>query len=192
MNRAKKNAGFTLAELIVAMALLAILSGMVWSFFDFASRQVSLRGKRAAEFDDATALLESIATNVRDSRGTLLLDESRWVFLNARNDTSAYEFSGGVLKYNRLVLRCGGKSPASFSFTCAGNDSLLDRNADGEVGYRELDQNGNGRIDGPETGDIAWVTASLTLPSASHKAFSIVAAMKNNVRYDIEATGKYF
>lgn len=70
-----------------------------------------------------------------------------------------------------------------FSFICAGNDSALDVNADGEISFEDLDRNGNGRIDGPETQDIAWIKASVALQGDPEKTFETVEEVKNFLEY---------
>jgi hypothetical protein len=173
-------AGFTLAEAVVALSLLTIVAGMVWSFYLFAHKQVTLRETRAFEFDNTLSLLEAVAKNVRLSRATIFLNESQWVFISERGDTASYVFSDSGLRFNRVILTAGGRPFAPFSFDCMGNDSLLDVNADGVVDFHELDLDGDGTITGKEAESIAWIRASVTPRQGGDDMLYIVEAVKNN------------
>jgi type II secretory pathway pseudopilin PulG len=185
-------AGFTLAEALVALSLLSIITGMCYSFYLFAHKQVAIRESRVFEFDNAASLLESIATNVRESRATIFIDPTQWIFLTRNGDTASYRFADGKLQFNNVALTVGGKPLAGFSFDCFGNDSLLDANNDGKVDVRELDLNSDGVIDGRETANIAWIRAALTLHASADDTLSMIEAVKNNCEYDEGEYQKYF
>jgi prepilin-type N-terminal cleavage/methylation domain-containing protein len=191
MKRPPGNRGFTLAEAVVALSLLSIIAGMVYSFYSFAHKQVVVREGRAMEFDNALVLLESVVKNVRGSRGTLSIDRTQWVFITRGGDTAAYVFENGKLRFNSLELTLAGKPPGAFSFDCSGSDSLLDGNNDHDVSFNELDLNGDGKIDGSETAGIAVITAALcTRPGGD--TLAAVEAVKNNLEYDGEGAATYF
>jgi type II secretory pathway pseudopilin PulG len=184
--------GFTLAEALIAMALMSIITGMAFSFYSFTHKQVTLRESKAFEFDNAVALLDAISTNIRQSKGTILLDAQRWVFITERGDTASYTVTDGALKFKNLELTVGGKPIAGLSFTALGNDSLLDINNDREVEFSELDLNSDGRIDGPETENIALIKVSLSLHKDSDDSLSTVEAVKNNLEYTDGQYQTYF
>ena len=184
--------GFTLIEALMALSLLSIISGMAYSFYLFAHKQVLVRERKAFEFDNAIALLESIGKNIRKSQATIALDETQWVFIKPGGDTASYFFSDTAVTYNRVPLTLGGMPIQGFSFICSGNDSLLDMNGDGEIGFSELDRDGNGRIEGFETQSIAWITATLDLAADGEKSLEIVEEVKNNHLYDEGGLEKYF
>ena len=184
--------GFTLAEALIAMALMSIITGMAYSFYLFAHKQVTLRERKAFEFDNAVALLESITTNVRESRGTLLLDATRWIFLTQRGDTASYVVADGRLKFKTLELTLGGKPVAGLSFTALGNDSLLDINGDHEVGFSELDLNSDGKLDGREIENVAWIRVALSVRGGTDDSLAAVEAVKNNLEYARRRAGNVF
>jgi prepilin-type N-terminal cleavage/methylation domain-containing protein len=185
-------AGFTLAELLVAMSLLAVITGMAWSFYNFAHKQVIVREGKMFEFDNACALLESIAKNVRQSRATLSLDASQWIFLTQRGDTASYVFSDGELRFGNLVITLGGKPPANVSFTCFGSDTLLDMDGDHEVSFRELDLNSDGRIDGLEVQNMSGIRAALSVKAGVFETLATEETAKNNLQYDETGYQTYF
>jgi hypothetical protein len=168
------------------------ISGMAYSFYLFAYKQVLVRERKAFAFDDAVLLLESIAKNIRQSRATVMLDETRWVFLKPNGDTASYSYSDGALLYNKLSLMVGGKPIPGFSLTCGGNDSLLDINGDNEVGFNELDSDGDNRISGSETQSIAWIKATLSLTVEPDKSLETVERVKNNLNGDEGGFETYF
>ena len=176
--------GFTLIEAVVALSLLSILTGMAYSFYTFAHKQVLLRENRAFEFDNAFAFLQAVAANIRQHRMTLQLDGSHWVFIAKNGDTASYVVIGDTLKFNAVPVVIAGKPGAHFSFTCAGSDTALDANGDGEVGFEELDENRDGRINGPETQNIAWIKAAVSLRGNPEKTFETVEEVKNFLEYD--------
>jgi prepilin-type N-terminal cleavage/methylation domain-containing protein len=176
-------AGFTLVELFVAMSLLSIIAGMAYSFFLFANRQTLGRERAALKFDNALLLLESITANVGACRGTVSLEAGRWVFIKQSGDTASYQFTDDTVRYNRLPLTIGGKRIAGLSFTGLGNDSLLDINGDHEVDFSELDLNGNNRIEGRETENLAWIRVALCLNAEAGDSLCAVEAVKNNLEY---------
>jgi prepilin-type N-terminal cleavage/methylation domain-containing protein len=184
--------GFTLIEALMALSLLSIISGMAYSFYLFANKQVLARERKAFEFDNAIAILESIGKNIRKSRATILLDETQWIFIKPGGDTASYFFSDTAVTYNRVPLTLGGMPIRGFSFTCSGNDSLLDMNGDQEVGFSELDRDGNGRIEGFEAQSIAWIKATLDLKADGEKTLEIVEEAKNNHLYDESGLETYF
>jgi prepilin-type N-terminal cleavage/methylation domain-containing protein len=191
-SRRAASIGFTLAELLVALSLLAIITGMAWSFYLFVHKQVVTREGKAFEFDNAYVLLESVAKNVRQSRATLVLDESKWVFVTPRGDTASYVFSDGELRFGTLALTLGGRAPAGFSFTCFGNDTLLDLDGDRTVSFNELDLNGDGRIEGPETQNVKVIRAELGAKEGMEETLAIVETVKNNLSYDEAGYQTYF
>jgi prepilin-type N-terminal cleavage/methylation domain-containing protein len=184
--------GFTLIEALMALSLLSIISGMAYSFYLFANKQVLARERKAFEFDNAIAILESIGKNIRKSRATILLDETQWIFIKPGGDTASYFFSDTAVTYNRVPLTLGGMPIRGFSFTCSGNDSLLDMNGDQEVGFSELDRDGNGRIEEFEAQSIAWIKATLDLKADGEKTLEIVEEAKNNHLYDESGLETYF
>jgi prepilin-type N-terminal cleavage/methylation domain-containing protein len=173
-------AGFTLVESVMALSLLAIISGMAYSFYLFAHKQVLIRERKAFEFESAITLIESIAKNIRMSRATVLLDETQWVFIKPRGDTASYFLKDNALWYNSLMLTPGDHPLKSFSFDCRGSDSLLDIDADKTVSFRELDLDGSGAIDGAETHAIAWIEATLVLKKDPEQSLSVVESVKNS------------
>ena len=186
MNRSRRpgTGGFTLIEAVVALSLLSILTGMAYAFYTFAHKQVLLRENRAFEFDNAFAFLQAVAANIRQNRKTLLLDERQWMFIAQNGDTASYVFSGDTMKFNAVPIVIAGKPADGFSFSCAGSDTALDANADGEVSFEELDGNHDGRIDGPETQNITWIKAAVSLRGNPAKTFETVEEVKNFLEYD--------
>lgn len=185
-------AGFTLAEALVALSLLSIITGMCYSFYLFAHKQITLRENKVFEFDNAASLLESVAANVRESRTTLFVDAERWIFLTRNGDTASYRFADGKLLFNKVALTFGGKPLAAFSFDCFGNDSLLDADNDGKVDFKELDFNSDGAIEGRETENIVWIKASIDIRAGADDTLSMIEAVKNNCEYDEGESQKYF
>lgn len=192
MNQRPRPNGFTLIEVLVALSLLSIVSGMAYSFYLFAHKQVVVREKKAFEFDSALMLLESVAKNVRECKATLLLEESNWVFLTGNGDTASYKFDDDTLKFNSLVLTLGGKPVPKFSFSGFGNDSLLDVNGDGEVDLNELDADGDDKLTGTELEKLAWIRCSLSLKPESNETISTLESVKNNLAGDEEGFQTYF
>jgi prepilin-type N-terminal cleavage/methylation domain-containing protein len=185
-------AGFTLVELFVAMALFAIIAGMAYSFFLFANRETSSRERASFKFDNSLSLLESITANIRDCRGTVSLAPERWVFIKRNGDTATYQFVDDTLRYRSLALTVGGKPVLGFAFTALGNDSLLDVNGDHEVTMNELDLNGNNRIDGFETENIAWIRVALKCKADAPDSLVAVEAVKNNLECSEGESQTYF
>jgi prepilin-type N-terminal cleavage/methylation domain-containing protein len=177
-------AGFTLIEAIVALSLLSILTGMAYSFYTFTHKQVVVRENRAFEADNTFAFLQAIAANIRQNRMTLQLDESHWVFIAKNGDTASYGVSGDTLKFNAVPIVIAGKPGAHFSFTCAGSDTTLDANGDGEISFEEIDENRDGKVDGPESQNITWIKAVVTLRGNPEKTFETVEEVKNILEYD--------
>ncbi|MBN1128441.1 MAG: prepilin-type N-terminal cleavage/methylation domain-containing protein [Chitinispirillaceae bacterium] len=188
----RNHTGFTLVEAIMALSLLSLIGGMAYSFYQFAHKQVFLREQKAFVFDEAMLILESVAKNVRQSRATIMLDEGQWVFLKPGGDTARYVFTDGILRYNTLPLMAGGRLIPGFSFSCSGNDSLLDSNGDQTVDFNELDQDGNNRITGSETGSIVWIKASIVLSEDRSRAFETIEAVKNHLNSDGDMVETYF
>jgi prepilin-type N-terminal cleavage/methylation domain-containing protein len=184
--------GFTLIEMLMALSLLSIITGMTYSFYLFAHKQVMVRERKAFEFDNAVSLLKSIGKNIRKSQATIMLDETQWIFLKPGGDTATYFFSDSAVTYNRVPLTLGGRPIQGFSFTCGGNDSLLDMNGDHEVGFSELDRDGNGRIEAFEAQSITWIKATLVLNAETEKSLEIVETAKNNHLYDEGGFETYF
>ena len=184
--------GFTLIEALMALSLLSIITGMAYSFYLFSHKQVLVRERKAFEFDNAIVLLESIGKNIRKSQTTILLDETQWVFIKPGGDTASYFFSDSAVIYNRVPLTLGGRPIQGFSFTCGGSDSLLDSNGDREVGFDELDRDGNGRIEALEAQSITWINATLVWNAEKEKSLEIVEAAKNNHMYDEGGFETYF
>jgi prepilin-type N-terminal cleavage/methylation domain-containing protein len=191
-HRSNAGAGFTLIEMVMALSLLSIISGMAYSFYLFADKQVLVREQKALEFDNAIALLESVGKNIRKSQTTIMLDETQWVFIKPGGDTASYFFSDTAVTYNRVPLTLGGRPIRGFSFGCSGTDSLLDMNGDHEVGFSELDRDGNGRIESFEAGSIGWIKATLDLKADGEKSLEIVEEAKNNHLYDEGGLETYF
>lgn len=183
-HRRPLSGGFTLIEALVALSLLSILTGMAYAFYTFVHKQVLVRENKAFEFDDTFALMQAVSANIRQCRATLLLDQSQWVFISKNGDTASYVFSGDSLKFNAIPITISGKPVAGFSFSCVGNDTALDANADGETSFEELDRNSDGRIDGPETQDITWIKASVALQADPEKTLETVEEVKNFLEYD--------
>lgn len=190
--RSTANRGFTLIEALLALSLMSIISGMAYTFYLFAHKQVLVREQKAFEFDNAIALLESIGKNIRKSQATISLDETQWIFIKPGGDTASYFFSDTTVTYNRVPLTLGGRPIQGFSFTCGGNDSLLDMNDDHEVGFSELDRDGNGRIEAFEAQSIAWIKATLAIKADRDKSLEIVEEAKNNHLYDEVGVETYF
>jgi prepilin-type N-terminal cleavage/methylation domain-containing protein len=188
----RKNRGFTLIEVLVALSLLSIVSGMAYSFYLFAHKQVVIREKKASEFDNALLLLESAARNIRESKATLLLEASNWVFLTGNGDTASYRFADGTLKFNSVTLSIGGQAVPKFSFTGFGNDSLLDINEDGEVDFNELDTDGNDKLTGTELEKLAWIRCSLSIKPGDEETFATLESVKNNLASDEDGFQTYF
>ncbi|MBN2036357.1 MAG: prepilin-type N-terminal cleavage/methylation domain-containing protein [Chitinispirillaceae bacterium] len=174
--------GFTLIESVMALSLLAIISGMAYSFYLFAHKQVLVRERKAFAFESAVTLIESIAKNIRSSRGTVMLDETQWVFLKPGGDTASYFLKDGALWYNNLVLSPEENPIAGFTFDCRGSDSLLDIDADNNVSFRELDLDASGAIEGSETRAIAWIQATIVLKKDPEQALTVVESVKNAVQ----------
>jgi prepilin-type N-terminal cleavage/methylation domain-containing protein len=185
-------AGFTLIEAIMALSLLSLISGMAYSFYQFAHKQVLIREQKALAFDEAVLLLESIAKNIRQSRATVMLNETRWIFLKPGGDTAQYVFADSILRYNNLPLMIGGKPIPGFTFTCTGNDSLLDINGDRSVDFNELDNDGNNAIEGSETGAIVWIKASVVVSKDQDKVYETIEAVKNHLSSDADMVETYF
>lgn len=192
MNHQLRPKGFTLIEVLVALSLLSIVSGMAYSFYLFAHKQVVVREKKAFEFDSALMLLESVAKNVRESKATLLLEESNWVFLTGNGDTASYKFTDDTLKFNTVTLLIGTRQVPGFSFAGFGNDSLLDVNGDGEVDLNELDADGDDNLTGTELEKLAWIRCSLSLKPESNETISTLESVKNNLAGDEEGFQTYF
>jgi prepilin-type N-terminal cleavage/methylation domain-containing protein len=190
--RPHANRGFTLIEALMALSLMSIISGMAYSFYLFANKQILVREQKAIEFDNAIALLESIAKNIRKSQATILLDDTQWVFIKSGGDTVSYFYSDTAVTYNRVPLTLGGRPIPGFSFSCSGTDSLLDMNGDQEVGFSELDRDGNGRIEAFEARSITWIKATLDLKADAKKSLEIVEEAKNNHLYDESGLETYF
>jgi prepilin-type N-terminal cleavage/methylation domain-containing protein len=188
----RKKAGFTLIEILVALSLLTIVSGMVYSFYLFAHRQVVIREKKAFEFDNALSLLESIAKNIRESRATLLLEKSKWVFLTKTGDTASYCFADGALKFNAVELSINGRALPKFSFTGFGNDSLIDVDGDREVDFEELDADRDDKLTGTELEKLAWIRCSLSLKPEDEETFATVESVKNYLASDEAGFQTYF
>lgn len=184
--------GFTLIEVLVALSLLSIVSGMAYSFYLFAHKQVVVREKKAFEFDSALMLLESVAKNVRESKATLLLEESNWGFLTGNGDTASYKFADDTLKFNTVTLSIGGKPVPKFSFAGFGNDSLLDVNGDGDVDFNELDTDGDDKLTGTELEKLAWIRCSLSLKPESDETIATLESVKNNLAGDDDRLQTYF
>lgn len=184
--------GFTLVEILVALSLLSIVSGMAYSFYLFAHKQVVVREKKAFAFDNALSLLESAAKNIRESRSTLLLEESNWVFLTKAGNTASYKFADGTLKFNALPLTIDGRPVQKFSFTGFGNDSLLDVNGDGEVSFSELDIDGDGKLSGTELEKLSLIRVSLSIKPEDEETFATVESVKNNLASDDDRLQTYF
>lgn len=185
-------AGFSLIEVLVALSLLSIVSGMAYSFYLFAHKQIIVREKKSFEFDNTLSLLKSVEKNIRNSKTTLLLRESTWIFLTQNNDTASYTFADGALKFNKVPLSIGGRPVPKFSFTGFGNDSLLDINGDGEVEFRELDTDGNDRLSGTEIEKLAWIRVSLSLKEEDDETMATVESVKNNLSGDESGFQTYF
>jgi prepilin-type N-terminal cleavage/methylation domain-containing protein len=188
----RRMAGFTLVEALVALSLLSIITGMVYAFFLFAHKQVLVREKKAFEFDSALLLLESVEKNIRQSRATVLLEKTRWMFRTRNGDTASYAYTGETLYFNALPLTIGGRPLPGFSFTCYGGDSLLDVNGDHEVDFEEIDADGDGKIDGQETENIAWIKAAIETKAGADAALITIEAVKNNLQYDAGGDETYF
>lgn len=192
MNQRPRPNGFTLIEVLVALSLLSIVSGMAYSFYLFAHKQVVVREKKAFEFDSALMLLESVAKNVRESKASLLLEESNWVFLTGNGDTASYKFTDDTLKFNTVTLLIGTRPVPGFSFAGFGNDSLLDVNGDGEVDLNELDADGDDKLTGTELENLAWIRCSLSLKPESNETISTLESVKNNLAGDEDRLQTYF
>jgi hypothetical protein len=175
-------------EILIALSLLSIVSGMAYSFYLFAQKQVIVREKKAFEFDNSLLLLESVAKNIRDSRATILLESTKWVFLTKNGDTASYSFADGALKFDTIPLTIGGKPVPKFSFTGFGNDSLLDVNGDGEVTFDEMDVDGDNKLTGAELEKLSWLRASLSLKPEDDETFATVESAKNNLSSDESVT----
>ena len=184
--------GFTLAEVLVALALLSILTGMVYSFYLFTHKQVVVREKKAFEFDDALALLESIAKNIRQSRATLSLEPSQWRFLTRSNDTAVYVYAGDTLYFNSMPLNAGGRPVTSFSFTCFGQDSAHGAERGSELSFSQIDQNNDGVISGSETGAIARIRAAIGVRDTAGETLAVVETIKNKLHDDTTGYTTYF
>lgn len=190
--RARGAGGFTLAEAVVALALLSIVSGMVYSFFLFTHRQVITRERKAFAFDGALSLLQSVAKNIRQSRATLALGPSRWLFLNVNNDTASYVYREDTLLFNGGPLSVAGGPIASFSFSCFGIDSAASADSVGEIGFDEIDRNRDGVVSGRETGAITGIRVALVSGEKPAETLAVLETVKNRLCYDSTGYETYF
>jgi prepilin-type N-terminal cleavage/methylation domain-containing protein len=185
-------AGFSLAELLVALSLTAVITGMAWSFYRFTHSQVTVREEKALAFDNALSLLDAVSANIRQSRATVSLGPSAWVFITRRGDTASYAYRNDTLYFNRLALTVAGGPPAGFAFSGFGSDSALDIDGDREVVFRELDLNNDRRLDGPELRCLTAIRAAICLTDHYEETLATVEAVKNNLQYDEGTFQTYF
>lgn len=177
----KRGAGFTLVELVVALSLLSIVTGMVSSFYLFAHQQIIKREKKLFSFENAQSLMHSLGENIRKSRATLCLDENKWQFLRQNGDTCVYAFEDGILSFNNSPVPMEEKPVASFSFACFGKDTLLDLNDDQEIDFDELDLNSDRKIDEEETRNICRIRATLNATDDTLDAVYTEESVKNGL-----------
>jgi prepilin-type N-terminal cleavage/methylation domain-containing protein len=173
------DAGFTIVELLAALALLTVITGMVLSLYLFVNKQINKRESKALEFENTLTLMHSIGENVRKSKTTVLLKESEWRFLRPNGDTCRYTCENGKLFYNGSLVSMNAKPIVSFSFSCFGEDSLLDLNNDHEVSFDELDLNFDNQLDEDETRNIRRIRATINYTDDPANAIYIEESSKN-------------
>jgi prepilin-type N-terminal cleavage/methylation domain-containing protein len=175
----RSKAGFTLVELLAALSLLSIVTAMVFSFYLFTNQQVLKREKKFFAFERNISLGHSLENNIRKSRATLYLDETKWQFIRSNGDTGVYSFQDGILSYNNIPVSQTDSLLISFSFTCFGNDSLLDINNDHEVDFGEMDLNSDKKIEEEETQYIRRIRVTLNFTADPLYAFYTEESVKN-------------
>ena len=181
VSRQRSSAGFTLVELLVALSLLSIITGMVFSFFLFTNKQIIKREKKSFAFESSISLMHSMENNIRKSRATVYLDENKWQFLRQNGDTCIYVFDNGKLTFNGIPVSIEEKPIISFSFTCFGKDSLLDLNNDHEIDFDELDLSSDRKIDEDETQNISRIRATINFTNDPLDAVYIEESVKNRL-----------
>ncbi len=152
--------GFVLIELLVALSLVAMVSLMVFSFYQFTQRHVQNRQRSTLAFSQSQTVLRSISRNIRSSRSTLYLGPKQWGFISAQGETASYSFENGILRFDSLaVFRDNG---VEIGFTGFGQDSLLDLNRDQDLDLAEMDLSADGKLDAEEAFRLKRIRVTIT------------------------------
>jgi prepilin-type N-terminal cleavage/methylation domain-containing protein len=99
--------GFTLLELIVAMALCAFALSLVFYSWNYISNHTIVQQRRSLFQAESDRIAQSIAAEMRKSPEVISLSTNRVTMLAANGaDTVTFEYSNGVLLKNNAPVSC--------------------------------------------------------------------------------------
>jgi len=119
-NHTRKNnrAGFTIIELMVGIALTAILTTVVYMTWNTLSTHTTVQKRRTVLRSESTRIVTQITSQLRRADNILHLDRNRVVFtMNDGSDTICYDFDGSELRRNDIPISFTGPHISVTDFT---------------------------------------------------------------------------
>lgn len=131
--------GYTLVELVVAMAVTAIVFAIIFAFYRQADKAYQGNLRFSGMNYNAIQLVKQVEENLMNAKGVVLLSENEIKFKKQNGIIGTYRWDGQTLWYNGIKL-AGRNSGLSCVMILPSNNSLMasDKNGDGVITENEL------------------------------------------------------
>ncbi|HLV30815.1 MAG TPA: prepilin-type N-terminal cleavage/methylation domain-containing protein [Chitinispirillaceae bacterium] len=108
--------GFTVIELITALALSSIVISSVYYFWNFLNKHVYTHSRHAQVEQEAHRAAQQIFSSINKSSEIIEWDPQSITFISTSGDTNKYLYDSDSLRYNRSAMQFSNKGLKVYSF----------------------------------------------------------------------------